>query len=505
MGTRKISLLLCALFAFTFFIGGRVLADSVSDTQLNPAIVINEIQTNGVGVGKTTEEFIELVNVSDQAVAMDSWKLQFISSTGNLSTAKIFLTLPAGFSISPGGRVLICPDSYATCEKPSITYVTNSSFSGLSSTGGSLVLINSANERVDLVGWGTNASTKFETLPATAPPDGQSIQRKSELGVPTDTNNNCSDFVVQNIPSPSNDNPQIIAPPDEDVEPTPTPTPSVLPTPTPSIEPEIFPSPIPTPTPAVDEQPAVTDTPAVPKYQTILINELYIDPVSPETDSKDEWVELYNPNDTSQDLLGYTVYAGETFAYHHTFTTSTVIQPHGYIVVTSGDTSIALANSDGAVKLTDPNNLLLDQTSYENSKPGMAWAKTELGTWQWTTTPTSVSQNIITIAVDPIVAVTAAAKKVAKTTSSTTKASATPKLTATKKAATTTAKATKVKAASSSADEPAVIEAPSPLPIWLLAVIGGLAVIYSLYEYRFEIANKIYQFKQYRIHRKTNR
>ena len=502
MGIKKF--LIFVFLAFPLFLSGVLSAESVTDTQAQPGVVINEIQTNGVGSGKTAEEFVELVNVSNAPVALDGWKLQYITSTG--ATTKTFFTFAAGFAINPNGSVLLCPDTYVACASPTATYIVNSSFTGLGSTGGSVVLLNNVGERVDLVGWGSNANTKFETAPASTPADGQRIQRKLVNNKPADTNNNSLDFEPLATPTPINLNNAVVTPPNGDEDPVPTPTPTPSPTPTPTPEPEPEPTPTPTPTPAETGNTQNTpEAPIVASYLPILLNELYIDPVSPETDSKNEWVELYNPNDTAQDLLGYTVYAGETFAYHHSFTSSTIIPAHGYLIITSGDTSIALANSGGAVKITDPSGQVLGQTTYDAAKAGEAWAKNDSGTWQWSTTPTPNLQNIISIAVDPVPVITAAVKKATKTTTTTAvkKATTTPKPTATKSAAAT--KTTKVKAATTEANEPAVIAAPSPLPLWLLAVLGTLAVLYSAYEYRFEIANKIYQYKQYRAARKANR
>jgi Lamin Tail Domain len=513
MTIKKIQLIMCALLSLNLFVSGYAHAESVIDTALSPPIVINEIQMNGVGTGTTAEEFIELANISDSPVAIDGWKLQYITSTGG--TTKNFVTFVTGTVINPGGYLLLCPDSYTNCPEPSSTYVVNSSFTGLGSTGGSIALLNMNSNIMDLVGWGKNVLTKYETNLVAAPLDGQSIQRKTVDGKPVDTNDNFANFEALLVPSPNSNNPEIISetPPNPDPEPTPVPTPTTANIDDPNqVDITSDPNPVEAPTTElpvtetpIDVPPTVQEPSVV--SQPILINELYIDPVSPETDSKNEWVELYNPNNTLQDLAGYTIYAGETFAYHHTFVTGTIIDSHGYLIITSADTSIALSNSGGAVKLTDPSGQVLDQTSYDAVKPGIAWAKSESGEWQWSTEPTPNLQNIIVAIVNPvpiITAATSAAKKSTKTTKVATAAKGTSS-TKTPTTKTAAAKVTKVKAATDNAGSLAVIAAPSPLPVWLLAVLGTLAVLYSGYEYRFEVANKIYQYKQYRAARKTNR
>jgi hypothetical protein len=288
------------------------------------------------------------------------------------------------------------------------------------------------------------------------------------------------------------------------VEPSPIEPPPVLP-----VDPDVIPvDPVITPDPVLPQDPPVTETPAIivpTAYLPVLLNELFIDPVSPQTDSQDEWVELYNPNDIAQDLSGYTIYTGETFSYHHTFAVGVSIPAYGYVVVTSGDTSLALANGAGAAKIVGPNNVVYDTTSYESAPAGQSWAKDTDGIFKWTTTTTNGTANVIYIPVPEVIekAVTAAKKTTKAATTAVKVASpSTTKATVTKVAA---AKTTKAKATTDTVEGVALVAAPSPLPIWLLAVLGILAVLYSIYEYRFELANKIYQFRQYRAHRQNNR
>lgn len=454
-------------------------------------IVINELQTNGVGTGTTGQEFIELKNISTAAVDISGWKLQYISSTGNLATAKYFVTFPTSTVIYPGGFLLITPDTYLPDSAPKITYEINSSFSGMASTGATVRLVDAINVVVDTVGWGTKITTLSESELALAPADGMSIQRKVVDGQTVDSDNNKNDFESLTTPTPQTENPTPIAdtPPDDEEDTPPVPDESqpedtTQPEDTPSIE---EPATIPTETTA--------DTPAVPTEQPILLNELFIDPISPLTDANDEWVELYNPGTTDQDLVGYTVYAGETYSYHHTFANGVIVPAGGYVVITSKDTSIALSNSGGKVKVVSPSGAIYDETSYQTAEAGEAWAKDSSGVWLWTTTPTQGSINIITTSIPiAVVAKAAATAKKASTKAATTTAK------------TTAAKTTKVKAAATTQDEQeTLVPAPTPLPLWLLALLGVLAVLYSGYEYRFDIANKVYQLKKYRAARATTR
>jgi len=458
-------------------------------------VVINELQTNGVGTGTTGQEFIELKNISDTLVDMSGWRLQYVSSTGNLATAKYFSTFETGTIIYPGGFLLVAPDSYLTDVSPKKTYVINSSFSGLASTGGTVQLVNQIDVVIDMVGWGTKTTTLSETELAVAPGDGQSIQRRVVDSAVVDTDNNKADFELLTQPTPEiqNINPN----PDSNSQDD-TPTDTTQPDSDPPAQEPTTDEQTDTPTDQVPEVPPTQqDTTPLVTEQPIKINELFIDPESPQTDANDEWVELYNPGITNQDLGGYTIYAGDTYAYHHTFAAGVVITANGYISITSKDTSIALANGGGKVKITGPTGIVYDEVSYDTAKSGEAWAKDGNGVWVWTTTPSQNTENIIT---QPVaVAVVTKASTTAKKT--TTKAAAATK-TATPKTTTTT----KVKGASTTQeDQPKLVSAPTPLPIWLLALLGVLAVLYSGYEYRFDIANKIYQLRQHRTNRHTNR
>ncbi len=81
--------------------------------------------------------------------------------------------------------------------------------------------------------------------------------------------------------------------------PTPTPTPTSLPTPT--SEPTVAPPPVNFPEPTQTPLPSATD------YNTIFLSEIF---PYPET-GNNEWVELYNGNDTSVNLVNWYIDDGE--------------------------------------------------------------------------------------------------------------------------------------------------------------------------------------------------
>ena len=102
------------------------------------------------------------------------------------------------------------------------------------------------------------------------------------------------------------------------------------------IDPEVLPDPV-----VVDPEPTPVETPVdevIPEVTAPLlppvINELMINPLSPLLDSQDEWVELYNPNETAFSLTNYKLQSGSSFSYSHTFVDER-IYAFGYMIVPS--------------------------------------------------------------------------------------------------------------------------------------------------------------------------
>jgi hypothetical protein len=474
MNSKYIKLFLSIILVCVLFCGYKVnvLAESGQ-------VVINEIQTAGLVDGTADQEFIEIKNIGTTGVDLTGWKLKYIPSTGILSNSKIIVTFLNGTIIYPGGYIVVAPSAYLGDLADKIDYE-SSSFGGLAATGATVVLENGTGVSQDMVGWGSKPTIICEGSLAIAPEGGRSIERRITGSQTIDTNDNSSDFIELLDPNYQTTNIALVTedmPPEdnqnnETAEPTPTPEPS----------PEPTPEPTPTPDPNPEQK----------TYLPIELSELYIDPASPATDAEDEWVEIYNPNDQAVNLDGYTIYTGTNFSYKYSFPAFVKIEPKSYITVTSGESSLALSNSGGAAKITDPDGQIIDQTTYQSAKTGQSWAKSADGTWAWTSAPTKDNPNIITVA--PAV-ISQAAVKAQKAKASTAKTTAA-------KTTKSSSKTTKVKAV---VDSPDLVKAPTPLPFWLLAPLGTLAVLYACYEYRFEISNKIYQLRQYRANSRANR
>ncbi|MCA9351009.1 lamin tail domain-containing protein, partial [Candidatus Saccharibacteria bacterium] len=465
---KKLHSLTLFLTALAIIFSSTLVAKASS---FDPHIVINQIQTNGLASGTSLEEFIEIYNPTTKSIDLTNWELRYITSTGNLLTAKVFYKFTATSTIYPDGHLVVASEAYVPTNLNILRYST-SSFSGLSFDGATVDLLDSTGELVDRVGWGEKQTILSETNPAVAPPKASSIARKINDGLVIDTDNNFADFEVMAVPVLNTDNiaPQV-PPLESDADPS-TPAENI-PTPNPDETSIKDPS-----SNDQNSQSSVQPTPAQPPLLDIKLNELMIDPASPLSDSYDEWVELYNPNEVEISLENYRIEAGLTGSYKYTLKNIS-IPASGYLVFNSKDTPISLSNSGGKVSLFSPSNYLIDEVSYEKAETGNSYARDKDNKWLWTTTPTMGSSNIISY---PLVKPVALATKAASTKSTTKKGTtATKKTTAVKKVAATKAakpKAKKTTVVSGAKDSGSknLIAAPTPVPGPVLAVLTGLAV-----------------------------
>jgi hypothetical protein len=382
-------------------------------------------------------------------------------------------------------------NSFLPDISPKLNYVAPSS-SGMAASGGKVSLITAQGVVLDSVQWAnTQAGATGDILFYAG--DGKSVSRKVFNNQPVVTVSAKNDFEIAQIPTPQSGDPPPIVVPDPSpevpptLEPDPTPPPETTTPPVPDVPP--VPDPVPDP-PQPD--PVVVPEVSTPRvYAPVILNELFIDPVSPESDANDEWIELYNPSIDAIDLSGYVVFSGTSFSYKYVFPAGSTIASNGYIVLTSGATPLSLSNGGGAAKVVSPDSQVFDTTSYVDAPAGQAWAKNTSGIWEWTTTPTEEAVNVITLPLPPVIKAAVVASAKPKTTSTSTKVTAV-------KAATTKSAAKPKVAAASSFEEPTLIAAPMPIPVWLLAILIGLAVLYVGYEYRFEVANSLYRLRHYR-------
>ena len=217
------------------------------------------------------------------------------------------------------------------------------------------------------------------------------------------------------------------------------------------------------------------------------ITELLPNPDGVGNDTIDEFIELYNPNDKPFDLSGSKLQTGLTTIKTYTFPAGSSLKPKSFTAFYSEQTDLSLSNTSSQAKLLDPlGNSISASGVYQSAKDGQAWALAE-GKWYWTTSLTPNAANVIKQPVS-----TKKAKAAAKAKS--TKASAVKGAKTAKSAKTTTL-------AGGFTEEPTT----TPIHVWTLALVAGLALLYGAYEYRADLANRIYQLKRYLGSRRTNR
>jgi len=218
-----------------------------------------------------------------------------------------------------------------------------------------------------------------------------------------------------------------------------------------------------------------------------IVNELLPNPAEPQSDDEDEFIELYNPNDKVFDLTGFKLEVGSRTLHDHTLPAGTSLPPKSFTALYSIDTNLSLSNTSGQAKLLDPFGNIIGQSDvYNTAKEGQTWALAN-GAWYWTTSPTPNAANVIKLPKPPVKS---------KTSS--------------KKGSAATAKIKTASSSNTSGSQPGSFSQPPPAPsgglhAGILAGIGGLALLYALYEYRHDLGNRLYQLRRYREARRAAR
>ena len=420
-------------------------------------LLITEIQT-AASSNEKTKEYVEIYNPNYEPIDITGWKLQYRSSGHTPDEA---------WTSSYTKATLVCPGTEEDCCQVQIAARGHLVFArnypeivdavvmsgGFSEGGGEIRLAspsldNGGNTYVteDLVGYGS--AQDYEGSPSTATQPGESLKRLvDEDGEFIDSDVNANDFVVSATPNPSESNITFTCPTSEN------------PADPPGNGDETD-----------DPQADPVNDPTNETYLPLIITELFPDPASPQEDDKDEFVEIYNPNDEEVDTTGYALKSGGNLQYDFTFDGTIVIPAHGYAAITSADSDLVLSNSGTEVHLYDPAGSQIDSSpDYGKAKEGQSWMRDETG-WHWSLNPTPGAMNDLQVPPPKTTAKTASTKK------------------------TTTKKASKAKAPSSKKTTPVEQTASTdnaydqPANLLILGAIGSAALIYVIYEYRQDIA-----------------
>ncbi|MBB5830283.1 ExeM/NucH family extracellular endonuclease [Brachybacterium aquaticum] len=168
-------------------------------------VQINEVYGGGGNSGATFKnDFVELVNTSDQDISIDGWMLHYASAAGDRIGGRLALT----GTVPAGGTFLIqlAAGNGNGADLPTADLTGGLNASGttgvflLTNTSGELVCAGAACAEdpavVDLVGWGSGATRFSGTAPAPGTTNATSISRVAATG------ENSTDFVA-GAPTPA--------------------------------------------------------------------------------------------------------------------------------------------------------------------------------------------------------------------------------------------------------------------------------------------------------------
>lgn len=421
-----------------------------------PVLVISEVQTGSAA--SANEEFIELTNVTDQAVNVSDWRVEYFSAS-----AADFSKPYRNFILH---GVLPASEHYLLASKDYLSGSANDNFSPtLSGTAGVIRLVH-GNDQADVLAWGKVAMKDTTSVPA--PESGKSLQRKADDKAKLlYTGDTFADF-EQADPSPQG---TLLLGDASEEEVTPTQS-TVL-------------------TGNSSSTPAVQSDSIVVSSNSPQITELLPNPASPATDANDEFVELFNPFGDDIDLEGYKLQTGSTYSHSYTFKGSDIIAANSYEAFYVSQTNATLANSGGQARLVSPAGQVVSETlAYGTADDGEAWAWNG-SSWQWTTTPTPNAANIFT-------APSATATKSTSGKTAAKKATASKSTAKTAAAKTSAGKTAKNGNGAGAGGSEAQDSSASRIHPWILAGVGGSALLYGVYEYRQDLANAFYRLRRFR-------
>ncbi len=112
------------------------------------------------------------------------------------------------------------------------------------------------------------------------------------------------------------------------------------------------------------------------------------------SDNGNEFIEIYNPNDTDVNLTNYVIYVGINDPKMYSFPVGLHIGSHQYLAFYNTDIKFTLVNTTSQVRLSSIDDVVIDETPvYDNPGDGMAWALVD-SIWQYTNQPTPNDVNL---------------------------------------------------------------------------------------------------------------
>ncbi len=159
---------------------------------------------------------------------------------------------------------------------------------------------------------------------------------------------------------------------------------------------------------------AISTTATIPSYEVtprkitvgnntdnIFINEVLSSPKG--SDEENEWIELYNVNNSEVDLTDWQIRDTIGAVKTYILPDKSKIPSMGFLVLTRPQTKITLQNSGDGLELLSPNGKIIDKVEFSAASQDQAWARTTDGQYKWTTILTPIKPNAfpITNALNP--------------------------------------------------------------------------------------------------------
>jgi competence ComEA-like helix-hairpin-helix protein len=125
----------------------------------------------------------------------------------------------------------------------------------------------------------------------------------------------------------------------------------------------------------------------------VLINEILPSPQG--ADENNEWIELYNSNNSEVDLSAWKINDTTGTITNYIFPKDTKISANGFLVFKRPDTKIILNNDKDGLMLSTPDGKIADSATYVKAPQNQSYNKTA-SSWAWSTSLTPGSANNIT-------------------------------------------------------------------------------------------------------------
>jgi len=343
-------------------------------------IVISEIKITG-GSGKSTDEFVELYNPTEEDVLLSGWQLKKKTASGN---EYLLVENFTEQKISSHSFLLVVhPAGYLGETQPDFYYTTTNSIAD----NNTIILLNDVGKEVDKVGFGS--ASDFEEEALSNPGSNKSLERKAQsdstdetmveggvhyfLGNSEDTDNNVQDFFIRSLPEPQNSQSELEY---LDIE-----------------IPEI-------PDPPAEESDLPVDESAPTSENILYSNKIIITELFPNPEGVDdgEFIELYNTGNEAVNLYGWQL--GDNSSRKYTISesdfSSIIIESGAYLSIKKEVSKISLNNTSDAAFLYQPNGNLLNSVEYEKCQEAQSYSLVD-GEWAWTDNVTPGRINIFEI------------------------------------------------------------------------------------------------------------